>query len=151
MCGFSSSGRAPPCQGGGSEFEPRRPLHKKEKRVLSKALFSNIRRHSQVVRQRTANPRLPQFKSGWRLHVGVHSARLEKSNREGGCFFLICAPWLLLSKSNPLCWASILFFSGKKRYTRSVKSKRFFRQGLFCKGGIYPHQINPDCGSFAAK
>ena len=27
-CGFSSSGRAPPCQGGGSEFEPRNPLHK---------------------------------------------------------------------------------------------------------------------------
>ena len=29
-CGCSSSGRAPPCQGGGSEFEPRHPLHKKE-------------------------------------------------------------------------------------------------------------------------
>ena len=28
ICGFSSSGRAPPCQGGGSEFEPRRPLQK---------------------------------------------------------------------------------------------------------------------------
>ena len=27
-CGFSSSGRAPPCQGGGSEFEPRNPLQK---------------------------------------------------------------------------------------------------------------------------
>ena len=26
-CGCSSSGRAPPCQGGGSEFEPRHPLH----------------------------------------------------------------------------------------------------------------------------
>ena len=26
VCGRSSSGRAPPCQGGGSEFEPRRPL-----------------------------------------------------------------------------------------------------------------------------
>ena len=26
FCGFSSSGRAPPCQGGGSEFEPRNPL-----------------------------------------------------------------------------------------------------------------------------
>ena len=25
-CGHSSSGRAPPCQGGGSEFEPRNPL-----------------------------------------------------------------------------------------------------------------------------
>ena len=28
ICGRSSSGRAPPCQGGGSEFEPRRPLQK---------------------------------------------------------------------------------------------------------------------------
>ncbi len=28
ICGFSSSGRAPPCQGGGSEFEPRNPLHR---------------------------------------------------------------------------------------------------------------------------
>ena len=27
FCGRSSSGRAPPCQGGGSGFEPRRPLH----------------------------------------------------------------------------------------------------------------------------
>ena len=27
ICGCSSSGRAPPCQGGGSEFEPRQPLH----------------------------------------------------------------------------------------------------------------------------
>ena len=26
ICGLSSSGRAPPCQGGGSEFEPRSPL-----------------------------------------------------------------------------------------------------------------------------
>ena len=31
-CGFSSSGRAPPCQGGGSEFEPRNPLQKKSLR-----------------------------------------------------------------------------------------------------------------------
>ena len=29
ICGCSSSGRAPPCQGGGSEFEPRQPLQKK--------------------------------------------------------------------------------------------------------------------------
>ena len=28
ICGLSSSGRAPPCQGGGSEFEPRCPLQK---------------------------------------------------------------------------------------------------------------------------
>ena len=28
ICGCSSSGRAPPCQGGGSEFEPRHPLQR---------------------------------------------------------------------------------------------------------------------------
>ena len=28
ICGFSSFGRAPPCQGGGSEFEPRNPLQR---------------------------------------------------------------------------------------------------------------------------
>ena len=33
--GFSSSGRAPPCQGGGSEFEPRCPLQKEAHRNVS--------------------------------------------------------------------------------------------------------------------
>ena len=30
ICGCSSSGRAPPCQGGGSGFEPRHPLQEKD-------------------------------------------------------------------------------------------------------------------------
>ena len=34
ICGRSSSGRAPPCQGGGSEFEPRRPLQMEWKHSL---------------------------------------------------------------------------------------------------------------------
>ena len=38
VCGRSSSGRAPPCQGGGSEFEPRRPLQ------TNKPLQNMIRR-----------------------------------------------------------------------------------------------------------
>ena len=38
ICGRSSSGRAPPCQGGGSEFEPRRPLQ------TNKPLQNMIRR-----------------------------------------------------------------------------------------------------------
>ena len=50
ICGFSSSGRAPPCQGGGSEFEPRNPLQ--------------LRRHSQVVRQRSAKPLFPSSSLG---------------------------------------------------------------------------------------
>ena len=37
ICGFSSSGRARPCQGRGSEFEPRRPLQKM--RIGAKAPF----------------------------------------------------------------------------------------------------------------
>ena len=45
ICGISSSGRAPPCQGGGSEFEPRIPLH--------------IRHHRQEVRQRSAKSLSP--------------------------------------------------------------------------------------------
>ena len=36
LCGCSSSGRAPPCQGGGSEFEPRHPLQKRSNFCLSK-------------------------------------------------------------------------------------------------------------------
>ena len=42
-CGCSSSGRAPPCQGGGSEFEPRQPLQKTKHR-LSVDAFCFIRR-----------------------------------------------------------------------------------------------------------
>ena len=41
ICGCSSSGRAPPCQGGGSEFEPRHPLHLKEPH--RRVVFSNGR------------------------------------------------------------------------------------------------------------
>ena len=45
ICGISSSGRAPPCQGGGSEFEPRIPLH--------------AWHHRQEVRQRSAKSLSP--------------------------------------------------------------------------------------------
>ena len=63
ICGHSSSGRAPPCQGGGSEFEPRCPLQSNQLCGLS-ARITSIRRHSQVVRQRTANPRFPSSNLG---------------------------------------------------------------------------------------
>ena len=63
ICGHSSSGRAPPCQGGGSEFEPRCPLQKNSYAGLI-ARITYIRRHSQVVRQRTANPRFPSSNLG---------------------------------------------------------------------------------------
>ena len=65
ICGCSSSGRAPPCQGGGSEFEPRNPLHFFSAMYvvsagadiwLLLAEKKRPRRYSQVVRQGTATP-----------------------------------------------------------------------------------------------
>ena len=38
-CGCSSSGRAPPCQGGGSEFEPRHPLQSRTLRCSGFFIF----------------------------------------------------------------------------------------------------------------
>ena len=34
ICGFSSFGRAPPCQGGGGGFEPRNPLHTRARIIV---------------------------------------------------------------------------------------------------------------------
>ena len=59
ICGHSSFGRAPPCQGGGSEFESRCPLHFPAKLRFAGKQQSSIWHHSQVVRQWTANPRVP--------------------------------------------------------------------------------------------
>ena len=73
-CGFSSSGRAPPCQGGGSEFEPRNPLH--------------IRRHSQVVRQRSAKPLFPSS------NLGGASSR-KPCRKNAGRVFVLCKRQLL--------------------------------------------------------
>ena len=45
ICGCSSSGRAPPCQGGGSEFEPRHPLQvlrQSRNRLSFFAVFANM-------------------------------------------------------------------------------------------------------------
>ena len=51
LCGSSSVGRAPPCQGGGRESEPRLPL-------------SLYWCHGQVVRQRSAKPLFPSSNLG---------------------------------------------------------------------------------------
>ena len=60
-CECSSSGRAPPCQGGGSEFEPRHSLQLRSKELFAPYL---IRCHSQVVRQSSAKAPLPSSNLG---------------------------------------------------------------------------------------
>ena len=52
ICGHSSSGRAPPCQGGGSEFEPRNPLHQKLLQRKENPLFR--RRNSPIIAERNS-------------------------------------------------------------------------------------------------
>ena len=68
ICGCSSSGRAPPCQGGGSEFEPRHPLQKE--RSTARTPFG-IWYHSQVVRQGSAKPRFPSSNLGGTSSIPV--------------------------------------------------------------------------------
>ena len=57
ICGNSSFGRAPPCQGGGGGFEPRFPLHFFNGCVSS--FYAAKRHHSQAVRQRSAKSPSP--------------------------------------------------------------------------------------------
>ena len=61
ICGCSSSGRAPPCQGGGSEFEPRHPLQTDKERVCVPYF---IRYRGQVVRQESAKLSFPSSNLG---------------------------------------------------------------------------------------
>ena len=95
--GHSSSGRAPPCQGGGSEFESRCPLQNKAFAGSQKAC-KLIWRHSQVVRQRTANPRFPGSNPGDASRKGtsfVYKAKdvpfhsLSKRKRLSCCIYIV--------------------------------------------------------------
>ena len=60
ICGRSSSGRAPPCQGGGSEFEPRRPLQQEWFSLLNMVTWPRGK-------ARVCKTLIHQFKSGRHL------------------------------------------------------------------------------------
>ena len=60
ICGRSSSGRAPPCQGGGSEFEPRRPLQQEWFSLLNMVTWPSGK-------ARVCKTLIHQFKSGRHL------------------------------------------------------------------------------------
>ena len=73
ICGLSSSGRAPPCQGGGSEFEPRSPLHTILCRSLSPAKFYLVPWPSG--KAKVCKTFIPQFNSGWHLQAADASGK----------------------------------------------------------------------------
>ena len=58
-CGFSSFGRAPPCQGGGGGFEPRNPLQNKKQTLVVCFLFWNPTLRSCAVPKRREALSLP--------------------------------------------------------------------------------------------
>src|SRR5882672_4996027 len=76
QCGCSSVGRAQPCQGWGRRFESGHPLCKR-------------RRHSQVVRQRSAKPPFPGS------NPGAASAPLSHLYLRSQCTFEFGSPHAL--------------------------------------------------------
>lgn len=90
-CGFSSSGRASPCQGEGSEFESRNPLQKqKRKHSLLPFLFFgyDMRDSKRPLRSHCRSSNASLFKGGGpRSGGGIVAAFLE-------CFSVITATTL---------------------------------------------------------
>ena len=100
VCGRSSSGRARPCQGRGSEFEPRRPLQKEKPLLRSGFSFCNFvgadgpvrpntaqRCHSEPVTDVTGvgirNPRLASLCEGGVMAFGHDGGRDMPRQRRG--------------------------------------------------------------------
>ena len=83
VCGRSSSGRAPPCQGGGSEFEPRRPLQTNSKEPVY-AGFLLIMVTWPSGKARVCKTLIRQFKSARHLHKTV-------MKKDVTVFFLCCS------------------------------------------------------------
>ena len=77
ICGFSSFGRARPCQGRGGGFDPRNPLHKQGNADTFPLYF---RHHSQAVRQRSAKPLFPgPIPGGASMIYGLNRYEIKKT------------------------------------------------------------------------
>ena len=89
VCGRSSSGRARPCQGRGSEFEPRRPLQKETQSFRMVFLFGIWQRAGLNSLPRPArsasNPEVRQSSHEWLCHsrdAGSESSLVARSKKE---------------------------------------------------------------------
>ena len=111
-CGFSSSGRAPPCQGGGSEFEPRHPLQTDKERTCVPYF---IRYRGQVVRQGSAKPSFPSSNLGG-------TSILRKHDRCGRQKFSIYRVFLHIWMVLRYCQVKMIFF----RWPRNIAAARYW-------------------------
>ena len=78
VCGRSSSGRARPCQGRGSEFEPRRPLQKETPSERMVFLFGVTRAEARTGHERSEK-NVPVARFGARVRVAALGAASEPS------------------------------------------------------------------------
>ena len=99
VCGFSSSGRAPPCQGGGSEFESRNPLQQKAQGISPCAFFvcSIFARDSNRAIRQDSNS--PGDCCGARVRAGARKSApgesrnplQQKAQGISPCAFFVCS------------------------------------------------------------
>ena len=104
VCGFSSSGRAPPCQGGGSEFESRNPLQQKAQGISPCAFLFVVSlrktRTGQPVRVATVRGTVA-VPACVPVRAEVHRASLViRSNKKSKAFCLAFFVLQLLRDSN---------------------------------------------------
>ena len=94
ICGCSSSGRAPPCQGGGSEFEPRHPLQNGSIRnALAFLIFSEFHMVTWPSgKAKVCKTFIPRFKSGRHLQINPECESIRD-------FYFLTIHFSLLTKS----------------------------------------------------
>ena len=106
ICGRSSSGRARPCQGRGSEFEPRRPLQKETPSDRMVFLFGMPRAGWNSLPRPARSASNPEVKAGLLrmalpfvgcreassslVYFAAQSAKAKEKPAFGWCFFLEC-------------------------------------------------------------
>ena len=112
VCGRSSSGRARPCQGRGSEFEPRRPLQKETPSVRMVFLFGMSRAGANTLPRpaRSAlNQEVRQGSCEWLCHswdAGSESRHVMRTSPHGR--ESICLLWRLPRSSKPVDWRATI-------------------------------------------
>ena len=107
FCGRSSSGRARPCQGRGSEFEPRRPLQKIAPSQQGGVFFAFTGRAEARTGHERSERNMPGACFGARVRVAVRLGRQRASlpapKRNtipiGWCFFAFTGPPAMCSPS----------------------------------------------------
>ena len=156
ICGRSSSGRAPPCQGGGSEFEPRRPLQTNSKEPVYVG-FLLIMVTWPSGKARVCKTLIRQFKSARHLHKTV-TKKMSQSffvvSPKIGDFanqfldtVLQCCPTIFGRFSHPDAHYFCRFLEFGRGGDDFLRKNRII-SAAFRRFSIFPQQFPIGCGDF---